>query len=340
MTALKTMKAVYCYFFPEVRPLLKEIQDAIPEEMFLVTTPAKEIEKSLEHLFNPPLKIPATPEGNVNLDEIHVPILERIVQAYTPLVPALKEYAYKYPTPGSSEGIYKTIAKLKAKNVEKIYILSGEYEGYQNYAEDLGMKVISIDLERTNLAELEKGYWFISNPSAREGNIISNETINKICDLGNKVILDLAYVGSTRDYKFDVSNKNIETVFLSMSKPYGVFRYRIGFTFSREPINSLYGNKWFKDPTRLLQGLKLAEEIPPGSLYDKYRPVQERIIGKINEEFDLTIKPSDAFLLGTCKAEDVAEYKKELVQNFIRGNNYRFCLTPYFEEEEKLGGGM
>ena len=330
---LEAMKAVYCYFFPEVRPLLKEVQDAIPEEMFLVNTPAKEIEKKLENLFTPLLKIPATVEGNVNLDEIHVPILERIVNAYTPLVPALKDFEHKYPTPGSSEGIYKMIAKLRAKNIDKIYILAGEYEGYQNYAEDLGMKVIQVSLEKTNLSKLEKGYWFISNPSARNGNIIPNETINKICDAGNKVVLDLAYVGSTKEHEFDVSNKNIETVFLSMSKPYGVFRYRIGFTFSREPINSLYGNKWFKDPVRLLQGLKLAEEIPPGSLYDKYRPVQEKIIGRINEEFNLEIKPSDAFLLGHIDKE-VSEDKKELVKNFARGKGYRFCLTPYFEREE------
>ncbi|MEK6857095.1 MAG: aminotransferase class I/II-fold pyridoxal phosphate-dependent enzyme, partial [Nanoarchaeota archaeon] len=262
-----------------------------------------------------------------------VPILERIVNAYTPLIPALKEFTYKYPTPGSSEGIYKVIAKLRAKDVDKIYILEGEYEGYQNYAEDLGMKVIQVNLEKTNLSELEKGYWFISNPSAREGNIIPNETINKICNLGNKVILDLAYVGSTKKHEFDVSNKNIETVFLSMSKPYGVFRYRIGFTFSREPINSLYGNKWFKDPVRLLQGLKLAEEIPPGSLYNKYRPIQEEIIQDINKQFGLAIKPSDAFLLGHLDRE-VAEDKKELVKNFARGKGYRFCLTPYFEREE------
>lgn len=333
---LNALKAVYCYFFPEVRPLLKEVQDLIPDDFFLVSTPAEDIEKKLESLFNPPLKIPSTLEGNINLDEIHVPILERIVNAYSPLVPALKDFNYRYPTPGSSEGIYKLIAKLRAQNVDKIYILNGEYEGYQNYAEDLGMKVISVDLEKTNLSELEKGYWFISNPSARDGNIIPNEVINKICNLGNKVILDLAYVGSTKKYEFDVSNPNISTVFLSLSKPYGLFRYRIGFTFSREPINSLYGNKWFKDPVRLLQGLKVVEELPPGSLYDKYRPVQEKIIEELNKDFNLNMKPSDAFLLGNSKLDDVSEDKKNLVQNFLRGNHYRFCLTPYFEREEKL----
>lgn len=332
---LETMKAVYCYFFPEVRPLLKEVEEKIPEDIFLVTTPAKKVEKSLEDLFTPTLEIPATPEGNVNVDEIHVPIIERIVKAYTPLVPALKDFAYKYPTPGTSEGIYKVMAKLRTKGVDKIHILSGEYEGYRAYAEDLGMKVVEVDLEKTNLSELEKGHWFISNPSARNGNIIPNEVINNICDLGNKVVIDLAYVGSTQPHQFDVSNKNIIAAFLSMSKPYGVFRHRIGFTFSREPINSLYGSKWFKDTTRLLQGLKLAEEIPPGSLYKKYRPIQKEIIQDINNEFNLAIRPSDVFLLGYLRTDEVREEQNSLVENFLRGNHYRFCLTPYFEMEEK-----
>ena len=44
---------------------------------------------------------------------------------------------------------------------------------------------------------------------------------------------------------------------VSFSKPYGLFYYRVGFTFCREPIPALYANKWFKN----VYGLLVAEKI-------------------------------------------------------------------------------
>ncbi len=346
MTELKAMKAVYCYFFPEVRPLLREVPHAIPGSMYLVTTPAEEVYKSLEQLFSPPLEIPATPEGYVNMDEIHVPITKRIVSAYLPLVPNLGDFKYNYPTSGSSEGIREVLKKIQTDGTKAINVLDGEYEGYSEYAKAYGIGVNSIEPDETDLRKLQSGVWFISNPSARDGNIIPNDLIRNLCDAGHRVVLDLAYVGATRPYEFDVSHENIPAVVMSFSKPYGVFRFRAGgFAFSRDEIPALYGNKWFKDTERLFDALKIAENLGPrkdGStpLFEKYRNVQEEIVKELNKEFGLGMRLSDSFLLGHLTREDaekLSHEQLELVKPFRRGSGYRFCLTPYFEERERGG---
>lgn len=331
------MKAVYCYHFPEVRELLREVQNSLPDDLWLVTTPAHSLEVEGISKF---LKIPGNKEDNVDLDEIHVPIIERIIKAYCGVVPALGDFKYRYPTSGSSEGLFHILTKARTDGVETINVLVGEYEGYEAQAANLKMKVNKVDLDKTAPKNVKPGLWFISNPSARDGNIIPNELINALCDSGHRVVLDLAYVGATRPYKFDVSHENIESVVMSFSKPYGVFRFRIGgFTFSRNEIPSLYGNKWFKDVTRLFQALAIAESIGPKKLHKKYSVVQRRIIDKLNARHGLNLRASDSFLLAYLKPGDdeaLNDEQRELIAPYKRGDGYRFCLTPYFELEETL----
>lgn len=337
MKRLEAMKAVYCYFFPEVRPLIRA-SDRVPDRLFLTSTPAEEAEGLLKGLFRNPLEVPATPEGKIDLDAIHEPITDRVVQAYRRLVPSLKGFPCRYLTSGSSPGIFHLLSLFKTQGVDSIYILRGEYEGFSAYAETMNIETREVDPEKDDLDSLEKGVWFISNPSARDGNIIPNEFVNSLCDAGHRVVLDLAYVGLTKPYEFDVSHENVTAVVMSFSKPYGVFRFRIGgFTFSRESIPSLYANKWFKDVPRLLAALKIIEEIPPGGLYRKYRPVQEKIVKDINRNFSLGVKASDALLLGYLTGEDAEGLSKtqlDMIEQFRRGDGYRFCLTPYYEKIE------
>lgn len=332
---LKAMKSVYTYFFPEVRPLVHST-DALSDKLFLTTTSACEAQGIVDSLdFNQELVMPKTPEGKVDLDEIHFPIIDRIVEVYKDVIPGLKEFPYRYPTSGSSEGLFHTLAKLKSGGVDEISTFEGEYEGYKEYGKALGIKLR--EFHRNLNTQANPGTWFISNPSAFDGNIIPNEEINALCDKGNKVYLDLAYVGSTKPHAFDVSHKNISAVFISFSKPYGVFRFRMGFTFSREPIDSLYANKWFKDVGRLISALKIAEEVGPKALHEKYNSIQKKIVESINSEFGLNMKTSDALLLSHLTQDDASKLnvsQLELIAPYKRGSSYRFCLTPYYEEEE------
>lgn len=334
MRKLEAMKAVYSYFFPEVRPSM-HFGERLPDEIFLTTTSAEKASEELSKLFETPFEVTKNNEGKIDLDMIHEPVIDRVVKAYSKIAPTLGNFESRYPTPGTSQGIFNVLSSLKAKGIDEIYVLKGEYEGYGEYGKNLGIKAREIDPINDDLEKLEKGYWFVSNPSARDGNIIPNEFIEELCDNGHKVALDLAYAGSTEPYEFNLGNENVEKIFLSFSKPYGIFRFRIGFTFSREPVDSLYANKWFKDVPRLMTAAKLVEKVPPGSLVKKYKPVQREIVKEINDEFGFGMIPSDAILLGYLpagRANDLSKEKVELISNFRRGDNYRFCLTPYFEK--------
>lgn len=352
MKQLKALKAVYSYFFPEVRGIVNG-GDRLPTWLLLTTTPNQHYLPN----FDPPLFVPGMPGGTVDLDRIHDPVIDRIIKAYKPLVPALDGFQYRYPTAGSSEGLFHLLAALKAGEMTEettceppISVLEGEYEGYGEYADtlDMGTEFTEFSPKEALKCSPEPNgrprVWFISNPSARNGMIINNEFINELCDKGHKVILDLAYVGMTKPYKFDVSHKNVIAVVMSLSKPYGVFRFRIGgFTFSRQPIDSLFANKWFKDVPALLKAVELVERIPPGSLYKRYGDLQKLSVDHMRYNTGLPIRRSDVFLLAWmkgCSEKMLSPKQKKMVAEFKRGDTnpyYRFCLTPYFEEFERKG---
>ncbi|MBI2129708.1 aminotransferase class I/II-fold pyridoxal phosphate-dependent enzyme [Candidatus Woesearchaeota archaeon] len=313
MKQLKTMKAVYSYYFPEVKRLIDDLIIDYPHEMFLTSS-------------------------NVDLDYFHEPVIEKLLKFYANVVPDLKNFEFSYPTSGSSEGIREYLTLLQSKGVNQIYVLKGEYEGFKETAKTRNIAAVEIDLEKISPSRLEKGLWFISNPSARDGNIIPNKTIMEICDSGHKIFYDLSYAGSTTQYEFGINHKNVEAAAISLSKPFGLFRYRVGFTFSRNEIPSLYSNKWFKSIPALLIAERIFDNMKIDELYAKYRPVQKKIIEEINDEFKLAIQPSDAILLGYLPKDDAAKLNptlQELIAPFERGDNYRFCLTPYYEEKER-----
>lgn len=336
----QAMKAVYTYFFQESRKIMQQTA-GLDSNLFLTSTPVKDAQKIIDGLgFRKRIIVPCTTSGDVDLDMLHEPVIERIVEIYEKVIPGLFGFQYRYFTPGSSQGIFHLLAESKARGTNKIHTFSGEYEGYREYGKTLGIETQEHDLN-ADLSELEKSVWFVSNPSAIDGNILRKGTIEALCNSGAEVNLDLAYAGSTQEQVFDVRNPNIKNVFLSFSKPYGVFRFRIGFAFSREPIVSLYANKWFKDIERVLASLKLAEEIGPNGLHTKYKPVQERIVQKLNRDFSLGITSSDVLLLGYLKdkdAQDLNAEQREMISSFRRADGYRFCLTPYFEQFEELRG--
>jgi hypothetical protein len=335
-SGLKAMKAVYSYFFPEVRKIVRESEN-IPYQIFLTSTTADEANRLLKASgFS--IKAPQTLEGKVDLDMIHEPIIDKIVSSYSGLIKGLDGFKGRYPMAGSSQGIFHLLSELKQKGADTIYTFPGEYEGYKEYGKCIGLETKEIGYD-IPAKEIPRGYWFISNPSARNGNIIPDGKIKELCDAGHKIILDLAYVGMTKQHEFDLRDENIIGAVMSMSKPYGVFRFRIGgFAFTREPMDSLYANKWFKDVPALLTASRLVEEIPPGSLHEKYSAVQHKIIDELKEKTGLPLRPSDSFLLANIpvnETEGLPEEKMKLIAPYRRGDSYRLCLTPYFEAHEK-----
>lgn len=311
---LKTMKAVYSYYFPEIRDLVSDVTKKYPHGEFL---------KSV------------TPPG---LDDFEKPVVEKMKEYYKDEVSGFDGFNFVYPTAGSSEGIYHLLTRIKTVSPEKpIYTFVGEYEGYRECAAGMGMKVTEVEEDMEEIKKLPNGIWFISNPSARNGMIIENSLINQIADLGHEIVLDLAYLGMTEKYKFDLSHPNIVAVLTSMSKPFGLFYYRVGFTFTKTPVKTLYGTKWFKNILSLIIAGKVFEKFTSRYFFEKYSKVKERILGKIAKETGIVMKSSDVLPLGYLTESDfekLSEEQKKLVAPFKRGHYYRFCLTRYFLERE------
>lgn len=342
VTGFHPMKAVYTFMFPECFAACQAVSALITRDFYRVTTPVERAQQLLDGLITPPLKLPGTKAGMLDLDELHVPVIERMITAYATQVPALGKFAWRYPGAGSSEGLFHLLTRVKMiHGQDKINVIAGEYEGYGAQAGNLKMGCTQWRMDDPALDKLAPGWWFISNPSATNGNVLPNEFLQKLLDRGHQVVLDLAYVGATAPRVFDVSHENVRAVVMSFSKPYGVFRQRIGgFIFSREEVPSLYGSKWFKDVERQLQAAKLAVDIGPSTLFSKYRPVQEAIIAALNETYGLGMQAADTLLIANLSAANAAALpadKLPLIEQFKRGDWYRFCLTPYLEQADDQG---
>jgi hypothetical protein len=302
VTGIKATRTVYCYYFPEIRKIVDEAVKDYPHRVFLSSI-------------------------NPGLDYFHVPIVDKFIKYHEKTLPGLDSFKFRYFTEGSREGIFHLLVNIRCKEPETpLYTLKGEYEGYKEYAVRLGMEIKEV-CEDEDFSGLKAGIFFISNPSGRDGNIIPNESIKKICKY-HRIVYDVAYVGLTKKYTFDITHPNIICVFASMSKPFGMYYYRAGFAFTRESLGTLIANKWFKNIFSLIITEKVLDNIKPGQLYEKYRPVQERIINKINQDMDINLKASDVLLLANT-------YKP--IDGYMRDKFCRLCLTPYFLEEENNG---
>lgn len=318
MKKLQALKSVYSYYFPEIRDLISDLTKNYPHEVFLQSI-------------------------SPGLDDFHFKVIDQYQRFIKPILPKLSDFEYRYFTNGSSEGIFHLLVYLKVNYPNSpIYVFKGEYEGYLQYAIQLGITIKEVDYE-IELHKLPLGFWFISNPSARNGNIIPNVKILQICRAGHRIILDGAYVGLTKPYEFEISHPNIFSVVTSLSKPLGLFYYRIGFIFTREEIKTLYPNIWFKNIFSLLIAREIFSRFKCDYFYNKYRPVQLKIIKEIKKDIRIPIKPSDSLLLGYFNRSKVSGLNnRQLVEieKYRRGDHYRFCLTPYFLEKQKNHKGL
>lgn len=305
MKKINAISSVYAYYYPEV---LQEVDQMVKN-------------------FSQDLLLKSIFPG---LDDYHESFIEKFVSCSKNFQKGLSNFENRYFVNGSSEAIFHLLVDAIYKNQGKpIYVFKGEYEGFKEYAKNISGKVKEIDQNRS-LADLPQGRWFISNPSAIDGNILSNKTINQICDLGHEVILDISYLGTTKKYQLDLTHKNIIAVLASLSKPFGLFYYRIGIAFSKKTLPTLYPNKWFKNILSITIGKALLDKFGIGHFYKKYRPLQLEAIKKLNKEAGIKAVPSDILLLANCKSNNVSKTQKEKLSQFLRGDNFRFCLTPYF----------
>lgn len=243
------------------------------------------------------------------------------------------EFPFYYPTAGASEPIRQIIFDLAARSPKSsVHFFEGEYEGYKAMAEAAGLRVVqhvrSIADIRLYGAEIPSGdLFFISQPSAIDGNVWND--FNEFVDLmpSNSVIADVTYVGavpqSAIETRFNLGATSIRNVVFSLSKPFGAYYDRIGGVFCRTEDLGLFGNRWFKSLTAIRIGTKLMEAHGVFDYPDLYGKDQRRMVSQINRVFGEQFVPSDVYILANAPlgSTDLSNYLR-------RGGTQRICLTP------------
>lgn len=249
-----------------------------------------------------------------------------------------KDFPQFYPTAGSSEAIREQIVHLHSKG-HCLVVFEGEYEGYEAMANAINMPLIklkrktdreSLLLELKRL-DFSKDVLFLSQPSSIDGNFWSDYDffMSQAQDL--KTYVDLTYLGATQPKeKINLFYKNIEGIFFSLSKIFGVYYHRIGGVLLKSTNPLLYGNMWFKNILSIKLGQKILEDFPIYSNHEKMKMIQSQAIEKIRKEYSVEIVPSDVFIIGTMENK-AQQWQKEFIrqpdENFIR-----ICLSPIMEE--------
>jgi histidinol-phosphate/aromatic aminotransferase/cobyric acid decarboxylase-like protein len=249
------------------------------------------------------------------LDDYHLPFVEAFKRyGREQGVIGWDNFPYVYPTNGSSEALFHLLANYVRGGVQPIQV-EGDYQGYVEYSKALGGGMPSYTFRELR-HHRDDSVLFLSNPSARDGNRLSPvEYASAVRD--HRTVLDLAYLGMTDPLDIDISGA--EAVVCSMSKPFGMYYYRVGLCFSQFPIPSLEANRWFKNVISISTAQYVLEHIRMAEVRERYRSWQEKACQLYQ------LEPSDVWLLGYKDNPDISE------TDFIRyANRARYCLTPYF----------
>lgn len=244
------------------------------------------------------------------------------------------DFPYEYPTNGSCEAIREQIAYLKAQNINTMYILEGEYEGYEAMAVPLGFNVVKLSHNLDSLKSTvyeENSVFFLSQPNSAFGNIWSDyDVFLSFMNEHNQHVrfyVDLTYLGNVLTVnKVNITYDNIDGVFFSLSKTFGVYYHRIGGCFLKKANPLLYGNMWFKNLFSLKLGETLMRELNKDEIVSKYKQKQLEAIKMINKN----IKPSDVWLIGTIDVKHLDQEMLSLLKRFD-SNTQRLCLTQQLD---------
>lgn len=135
------------------------------------------------------------------------------------------------------------------------------------------------------------------------------------------VVLDLAYLLSTEVKNFKIPD-NVEKVFFSFSKCFGLRNYRIGYYWSRSPdrwLEPLNVNAKYYNYHSMELGEELIKNIPIDLVYNTLSPIQIEVCN------DFNITPSDVVWLATSNDP---KYNK-----FKRNYTNRLCVADLIKEK-------
>lgn len=244
--------------------------------------------------FSKQVRTPLLPEVKKVIDSVQLDLSPRryktnIKKWLAPVID-LKDF-YVYPMNGITEGINY----WHGTSEYKIWRAVGEYEW--------------VDYKMSGMAP---HYVYQSIPSAIDGNY---------CAVDNhvKVALDLAYVGTTKVQQIDLHD-GVDTVFYSLSKPFGVNFIRTGWLFSKKRIDKLH-NLIYRNHYYNYYAQDIAEAIIANFdidyIHNKFYNKQKEICDEYN------LAPSDSVYMATSTDEQYAD--------FVRKDVARLCIAENYE---------
>lgn len=207
--------------------------------------------------------------------------LENIYRKWISEIIDLSDFSYCYFVNGVTDAINQWVATED----RPWQFLKGDYK-YPLLIDPSGKEV-----EKINSNDV----LYISNPACATGNFID------IPNIENPVILDCAYLGSTRKLKVKIP-KNTEQVWFSFSKGWGLIGQRSGLVFSKEPHKSLdiMKNVEAWNYTSVEICIKIVENYDIDTTHNMLRAMQLEICKKYN------LIPSDCFYVATSADEKYA----------------------------------
>lgn len=321
---------ILCYPFPEVREALDAVR--LPQSFHMSTLTAPEASDLLlqgGYKFGGDLVLP-TDKGRIDFERIHEPVTARITERNEPQLPGLSDFEHQYATFGSSEAIKSLMAGWSRDGkMSELGWIDGEYIGYLGEAGGLNIPLHVVPSLEEAGEPVEGRVWFLSNPSAIDGNWHDDEVLKAFIEAGHDVVLDYAYGGLTTDeHPLDVSAPNIKAVLTSPSKNFGVFYHRYtGVAYTREGVSTLGSTMWFRSVPALMDTLMLYETFEPHELPRKYKDKQLVICKALVELTGISIEPSDNILMAYTNAEAAPHAQGP-------GKNYR--LSNLFARLELL----
>lgn len=285
------------------------------------------------------LELPTTSEGRVSLNELYRPFVSHLTERFEPLFPGLSSFEYKYGTMrGAQEGINEVMSELVATGgMTRLGILAHDYFGYTLAASPRGFGEENIDIA-LSLEEagdpVEGRIWFISNPSAIDGNWLDDTALKLFLEAGHKVVLDAAYSDLTTEANQagveDELSENIVAVLVSPNKPNGLVHQGYpGGVFSRFRMPTLEIDQFYLPKDRLLKTIELGRRFPLHWLATQARPTQLEIVNTLNKAIqgEAAVVPSDAVLMAHAKRALPPKY-----EHLRRGaGRYAMRLSQVFE---------
>lgn len=246
-------------------------------------------------------------------------------------------FPFYYPCAGASEAIRQIIfdhgANYDGQGKARIHTFVGDYEGYKAMAEAAVIGHVTYDRSAEWKKVVDNGFWrlgdlfFISAPSAIDGNVWAefNEFLAIMPE--KSVVVDVTYVGAVSEEaireRFNLNAPSVAAVVFSLSKPFGAYYDRIGGVFMKNESAALFGNRWFKNLYSIRLGSLLMRRHGVFYMASNYGELQKQEVEKVSASLRISLSPSDVFILATGDRllGDMSDY-------LSRAGKVRVCVTP------------